>query len=319
MRKDAKQTINPELSRIQEWHEGGNRINYAAMGFESNKYFASDRYEGMDQNYHRLNGKPCKAVGFEHEVECHTINKAQVLAEVMTKVVFPLFPHDLYKMQHDGSLAGLTSVECITQLMTKEFVRNHYAAYKAMYDVYFPALGLVCGSSCGMHVNISNACFGASEQTQTEAIRKLLYITNRHYEFMLALTARDPHHTDYCQKMPQYATMDGAKHADLYNMSSSHGNCFNGSHFPEGRIELRIVGGQRTFGSFRNTVESVFHLVDAVKRINWSDCDDLTKIFAGCNRYVWDRLATKCREAGTITEEQLTAIRETIDMETRYL
>lgn len=71
------------------------------------------------------------------------------------------------------------------------------------------------------------------------------------------------------------------------------------------------MGGQPSYAAFRNTMESIFHLVDAVKRIPWADCGDLVKIFSGCNQYVYDRL-TRCGHAGTITAAQLDAIRATV-------
>lgn len=319
MRKEARETKQVTLERIQGYHEGYRNGNYAFQGYTENKYFTSDRYIKLDENFQRPDGKPLQGFGLEIETECRTITDETVLANVMKKVVFELFPADLFKMQRDGSLAGNTSVECITQPMTREFIRNHYNAFKAMYDSYYPSLGLVCGDSCGMHVNISNAIFGTDTHKQQEAIKKLLYIVNHHFNLIAALTARNIRQTTYCGRMSQYAVMDGAKNANLDNMPSSHGNCCNFSHYPEGRVKLRIVGGQRTFGSFRNTMESVFHLCAAVKSISWKDCDDITKIFAGCNRYVYDRLKTLCYTAGTITLEQLETIKNTVDMETRYL
>jgi len=316
MRKDRKHEINVTTGRIQRYHEGGNATTYAFRGYKANKYFTSDRFIKLDENFNRPDGKPLQGYGLEIETECNGIINETVLADVYEKIIFDLFPADLFKMQHDISLGGCTNAECITQVMTKEFIRNNYAAFKAMYNVYFPAFQISCTSgNCGMHVNLSNALFGTTEEKQAEAIRKLLYLVNRHYDLFVQLTARDPNRTDYCRRMPQFATIAGAKAADLHNMPSSHGNCFNGSHFPEGRVELRIVGGQKDFGCFRNTMESVFHVVSAVRRLSWKDLDDITKVFAGCNQYVFDRLKSKCYNAGVITVEQLDAIHATMKEE----
>ena len=315
MRKDKQVTKNISLAAVQGYHQGGYTGNYAYQGFANRKYFTSDRYINLDANFRRPDGKPLKGYGLEIEAECNGITKQDVLAEVLDKIVFAQFPADLFKMQRDGSLGGRSSAECITQVMTREAVRNCYAGFKAMYDVYFPAFSISCSSSgnCGMHVNISNACFGNAESSQALAIKKLLYIVNRHFKLVCALTNRDPNRTMYCARMNEFVSMTHCKNADLNHMPSSHGICFNAGHYPEGRIELRIVGGQSTFGCFRNTMECVFHLVDAVKRLKWEDLDDVTKIFAGCNRYVFDRLNTKCRQAGVITSDDVNAIRETIN------
>ena len=60
------------------------------------------------------------------------------------------------------------------------------------------------------------------------------------------------------------------------------------------------------------TPELAAEPVEAVKKLSWEDLDDLTKVFSGCNQYVFDRLNTKCKTAGAITTEQLDAIRNTV-------
>lgn len=98
----------------------------------------------------------------------------------------------------------------------------------------------------------------------------------------------------------------------LTRFYDDHHVCINMGHYDDGNIELRLVGGQKDFPCFRNTFESVFHIVDAVKRISWNDCDDVTKIFKGCNQYVFDRLKTYVYENRQISSEQLSTIRDTI-------
>ena len=318
MRKDAKAPKTTTLNRVQGYHEGGftSQTNYAFLGFTSNKYFTSDRFIKLDQHFNRPDGKPLKGFGLEIETECRGLNNATVYAEVLANIIFKHFPDDLFKLQHDGSLGGDTSAECITQVMTREFIRNHYQSFRLMYDTYFPAFGISCSRSgnCGMHVNISNGCFGRSQSAQETAIRKLLYIANKHYSLCCSLTYRG-FNRHYCARMLQFTTQEACKNADLNNMPSSHGNCCNFSHFPEGRIELRFVGGQRNFGGFRNTMECIFHLVEAVKTLTWAECDSIEAIFAGCNQYVYDRLRSRCKDAGDITDSQLAAIRETVKRE----
>ena len=314
MRKDKKTTKTVQLETVQGYHAGSYNGNYAYQGFKSNKYFTSDRWIALDSNFNRPDGKPLKGYGLEIETECRGLSNQTIYAEVLQNLIFAHFPADLFKLQHDGSLGGDISAECITQVMTKEFIRNNYASFKLMYDTYFPAFSVSCSRSgnCGMHVNISNAVFGAKEETQSIAIRKLLYVVNHHYKLFAIMTNRSMNHTHYCGQMPQYATMAGARNADLYHMSGSHYNCFNGSHFPEGRIEIRLVGGQSNFACFRNTMECIFHVIEAVKKLSWEDLDDVTKIFHGCNQYVFDRLKSKCYDADAITMEQLNAIRPTV-------
>lgn len=310
MRKDAKTAKVATISRVEGYHAGAYGEEYAFAGFQSNKYFTSDRFIPLNATFTRTDGKPLKGFGLEIETECSGIHNTQVLAEVLNKIIFTHFPADLFKLQRDGSLRGDSSAECITQIMTKEFIRNNYAAFKLMYNTYFPAFHITCGDNCGMHVNISRGYFGRTDKAQTEAVRKLYYIVNRHFNFCCALFHRNPNRTNYCARM-RY-DLDYCKGLDLANQGCSHGISFNLGHWNSGRIEIRLVGGQKDYPCFRNTMESVFHLCDAVKTLSWADCDDLSKIFAGCNQYVYDRLKSYCRQAGTITDDQLAAIRPTV-------
>ena len=300
MRKEAKKQKSVTIARVQGYHGGHGQLtsNYAFRGFNGNWYFNSDRKEDLveiDGQIMRKNGQPLSGYGLEIEVECSGTMNQTILAEVCDKIIFPVFKFgaDMFKMQNDCSLGGDTNVEIISQVMTKSRIRNDYSAYKALFQKYFPAFGIKADSyetSCGMHVNVSNAVFGKDEEQQSDNIRKLFYIVNRHYDFMLRLLYRDPHKRGWCSQMDY----SDAKTLDLHNASGSHGNCMNLSHFPEGRIEIRLVGGQKDYYSFLNTMESVFFLCERVKSLKWADLNDLGKIFKGCNQYVYKRIDTEC-------------------------
>lgn len=314
MRKDRKTVDTVTINRVQGYHEGAYGEGYAFAGFTSNKYFTSDRFIKLDSQFRRPDGKPLCGFGLEIETECSGVSNTSVLAEVLHKIVFAHFPADLFKLQSDGSLGGSSSAECITQVMTREFIRNNYANFKLMYDTYFPAFRISAASTnCGMHCNISRAVFGNTEKAQTEAVRKLYYIVNHHFDLMCALLHRNRRATGYCSRMS--CAKDYCKTLDLGAQACSHGVSFNLGHWNAGRIEIRLVGGQSNFPCFRNTMESIFHLCAAVKKLSWNDCDDVTKIFAGCNQYAYDRLRSFCRQAGTITDAQLATIRATVKRE----
>lgn len=308
MRKEAKTTNNVTLAGVQGYHSTQTSGHYAYQGFRANKYFTSDRFIPLDENFRRPDGLPLAGVGIEVETECNGIINETVLAEVFDKIIFDKFPADLFKMQHDGSLGGRTSAECITQVMTPSFVRNHYKDFKTMYDTYFPAFNISADSartSCGMHVNISVALFGKTEEQQATAIRKLYYIVNKHFELCKTLFYRKGS-THYCSQMPYR----NAKTMNLDGFYPDHGVCFNLGHYRKGRVELRLVGGQKSFSCFRNTMESVFFLIKRVRTISWADCDSVEKIFRGCNQYVMSRL-TLCG----LSAETLDAIDATVKHE----
>lgn len=301
MRAEGRQDKAINFDTIAGYHRG-NHENYMV--------FSSDRPVKADRTYHLEDGTLPAMFGIEMETECWGIKNPDVYATVLKRICFSVFHPDLWKVESDSTLSGGDcGAECITQPMTKAFIRNNYNAFKAMFES-FPTVGVSNTKTghCGQHVHISLTCFGRTKKTQDEAIRKLYYIVNRHYDLMCALLNRNTQNTHWCNRMD----FRSAWTMDLESMSGSHGNCFNGAHYMRGNVELRLPGGQKNFPCFRNTMESVFHLIEACKSISRTDCDDITKVFTGCNQYVYDRLNTLCRRAGTISEAQLATIAETV-------
>jgi hypothetical protein len=309
MRKECRKQKTVEIAGIQRYHARNGEVDgqcrmdfegYAFQGFKGNWYFNSDRKEKVkfddNGNMIRDNGQPFAGYGLEVEVECEGIHNKAVLAEVVDKIILPSFKYgpEMFKMQSDISLGGDTSVEIISQVMTKSKVRNDYSAWRAMFDKYFPAFGLCADSketTCGMHVNVSNAIFGKDTATQWENIRKLCYIVNKHYDVFVRAFYRDPRKTHWCGKM------DGINWRTFRpeQAENDHGKCMNLSHFKAGRVEIRLVGGQKDYFGFRNTMETVFHVCERVSGLSWAACDDLYQIFKGCNQYVYKRLSTECQ------------------------
>jgi hypothetical protein len=301
MRQDCREERNVQIERVHSYHGGDYRQNLV---------FASDRPEKATFDYHLMKDNSLPAmIGIELETECWGITNRTVYANVL-KIAFQHFHKDLWKIESDSTLSGgECGAECITQPMTKAYIRNHYRDFKAMFEM-FEMFGIdnARTGNCGQHAHISLTCFGRTKATQDEAIRKLFYIVNKHYDLICALLFRRADRTHWCGRMDytQAWTMD------LRNMPSSHGNGCNYSHYDNGNIELRIPGGQKNYPCFRNTMESIFHLIEASKTLSRKDCDDVVKIFSGCNQHVYDRLSSYCRERNTITVDQLQAIRRTV-------
>ena len=334
MRSNAKKAQNVQVNGIQGYHQGGSwdGESYAFAGFPCNGYFNSDRMLPVvinDRGYlERLDGMPMAGYGTEMEIECNSILNTAVLAEIMTNVILPKFKFGkkMFKLQSDSSLGGRTSVEVISQVMTKGRIRNDYAAYKTMYDTYFPNLGLKSDSyetSCGMHVNVSLGVFGKTKGEQYEAIRKLYYLINKNHRFFAKAFYRDPENTYWCNEMTE-SHLDAvesyhlnahqwrwqnAKNLDFDadRLPMAHQNCLNVSHIKAGRIEIRLVGGQRNYFTYRNTMEMVFWITENIGRMSWTDLDDLVKVFKGCNQYVCKRLAD-CTGYDGFTGEMYTQI-----------
>ena len=310
MRKESKQTRQIEQGIISGYHRG-------ECQHDRRLVFASDRPLEADRQYRLSDGSMLPMFGIEIETQNFNIIGNTAYASILKHIIFETFPNDLWKFEEDCSLnqhGAKSYAECITQPMTKAFIRNHYRDFKVMFD-WFKNLGTDCTQTgdCGMHTHISVTNFGRSKAVQDEAIRKFLYMVNKHYDFMMVLVNRRLDawgETGYFGRMP--VSKEECKTMDLSLAYNDHGLCINLGHYESGDIEFRLVGGQKNYACFRNTMESVFHLIEASKRISWNDCDDLVKIFSGCNNYVFDRISTNCFRASQITAEQVEAIRATI-------
>lgn len=297
MRKESKKLQNVRVANVQGYHQesGYSRTeqNYVYQGYTKVGFFNSDRFVPctiVNENMVKADGSPIECVGLEIETECTGIRKTKVLAEVCQKVIFPNFKFgaDMFKLQRDGSLGGTTSVEMITLPMTVSRIRNDYAAYQTMFDVYFPACGISADSnttSCGMHVNLSNAFLGKTEDEQIDTARKLHYVINNNYEFFCKALYRSIDRNDWCRRM-----FEDSRELDVKHMRNDHTKCLNYSHFCAGRIEIRLVGGQKDFECFRETMETVFHVIKRLRSLDWNELS-LVKLFTGCNQYVFNRLS----------------------------
>ena len=240
--KAAAQAAQAEqhIDRVQGYHEGGYRSGnpeaYAFLGFTGNKYFTSDRTIPLTADYQRADGKPLKGFGHEREVACGTISNAAVLADVIAGLVYRDMPAGLIKQQADCSIATAreTGSEVITQIMTKEFIRNTYPKWKQVIERE-ALYGIKPTENCGQHINISNGVFGTTQKAQDEAIRKLGYILNHHYSKMLVMLHRSSAATYYCSRMN--ATKSYWQSADLEHFPSSHAVCFNLGHYAAGRVK----------------------------------------------------------------------------------
>lgn len=295
MRRDAMNAnARQDIKRLSGYH---------GSYFRELLFYNSDRAILLNDDYTVKEGKgamktgaPIKGIGLEVETECSTVCNADVYANLISMVFTKLFPADMWRIERDGSLGGQSSAECITQVMSKAFIRNHYKDFKSMWDEYFPAFGITTqNNTCGMHVNVSLAWLGSNVTQQKDSARKLYYLVNKYYDAFKILFNRRTRSTTYCGVCPDWRDI---KNNSLDRMPNDHYVCMNYSHIREGRIEIRLVGGQKNFACFRNTMETIFFLLDNIKSITWATLENGTiyDVFKGCNSYVYDRLGKACTE-----------------------
>ena len=281
MRKDKKTERTANITTMSSYHrrQGTDFNCERANSFIGGaKYFASDRAKALETVDN------AKGYGIEWEMTSCLTSNGTILATILNSEFSAHLPANFFKFEADCTV----DIECVSQIGTKAFFRNHYTAFKAIYKYLKtiqtgPNFG---NASCGMHVNISIANFGKTEAQQKANIMKLHNWINRSaesYRFACAMLHRDINRTGYCNKMQP----------DFLDPCGSHGYCMNYSHLNEGkasRVEIRLVGAQKTYPAFRNTMETVFWLVKQSKELSAEAWTDPVKLWSGCNQYVFDRL-----------------------------
>lgn len=313
-RQDATNYTAPKTKTLSRYHGGHFNTLYA---------FTSDRKPKLNSNYtvsadnspSTLKivkvGSYLNLYGIELENVSAPLKRAGIDVYVnLLDMIFEKsgFDPDFFKTEADCTV----DAECITQTFTKAWLRNNYKSFKAMYDL-FDRFGIsTADARCGMHVNVDLSNFGKDADTQIMGARKLGYLINKHYDFFrIAFNRGD--NCGYCARMS--TSKEYWKDTPTNCFSASHGNSYNASHIAEHRIEIRLVGGQKNYACFRNTMEVVFHIVNRVAKLSWNDLDDLTKVFKGCNNYVFNRISTNCYRAGVVSSEIVEAIRPTVKEE----
>lgn len=322
--KKARNYTNPELANMSEYHCG----EYKRLKcFNSDRpVYMTDRYTVSEENTASTLrivkvGQRMSQIGLEVET-ASPLNpigsrdpiKRKLIANVLDLAIMKAgFPDDFFKIEADCTV----SAECITQTFTKGWLRNNYKCFKALYECFEGLTITTNNEACGMHVNLDLANFGKDFDTQVKNVRKLGYLINKNYDFFKVALYRQGS-TRWCPRMN--GTKEYWKNTDLYSFPIDHSSCcVNMGHIRQNRVEIRLVGGQKNYACFRNTMETVFQMIDAVKRLSWDDLDDLTKVFKGCNYHVFDRINSNCLRQGVISQADVDAIRATANLDERYL
>lgn len=313
-RKDARTNINPEIATLPCYH--GSRFEKLYFYNSDRKILLNDDHTVSEENPDGIKklvkpGTHPKEFGIELEhVSAFLSGNIPVYINLMDLIFTKCnFDADFWRSEEDGTV----DVESITQTFSKAWLRNNYKSIKAMYQM-FEEFGITTNSErCGMHVNINLANFGNDYETAIENARKLGYVVNKHYDLMKIAFNRTSSRTTFCARMN--CDKEYWKTNPIENFYNDHHCSFNLGHARKWRVELRLVGGQKNYACFRNTMETVFHLIDRVCKLKWDDLDDVTKLFSGCNSHVFDRLSTNCLDAGVISYGVVSEIRNTVKPE----
>ena len=147
----------------------------------------------------------------------------------------------------------------------------HYTSHKAC--------------TCGLHVHVSRAAFGATEAEQDAAIARILYFFEKHWEELLKFSRRTQ------RQMENWAARYGYKNEPkeiLDHAKSQHPRrryaCVNLTNADT--IEFRIFRGTLKLNSFLATIQLVDRICDVAMNSSDEELKNLswTTFAAGCER-----------------------------------
>lgn len=174
---------------------------------------------------------------------------------------------DQLYIKHDGSLDE--GMEIVTHPMTL----NYHRTQMPWEPVLSKALELgYCShksGTCGLHVHVNRSCFGATESQQEEAIARVLFFVENHWNELLLFSRRTQHQLD--QWAARYGRKDSPKEVLDHAKECRAGRytCVNLTNYDT--IEFRIFRGTLKVNTLIATLELVEELCSVA--ICYSDED----------------------------------------------
>lgn len=175
---------------------------------------------------------------------------------------------ELVYIKHDGSLDD--GMEIVTHPMSLAFHREKMPWRPVMTEAVNMGYTSHKACTCGLHVHVSRAAFGADREKQEPVIARILYFVEKHWEELLKFSRRTQHQLD--RWAARYGYKDHPKEIlDHAKKGSSLGRyaCVNLENYAT--IEFRIFRGTLKYNTLIATLELVDRICDIA--LNLSDAD----------------------------------------------
>lgn len=239
-------------------------------------YQHNQRYRGIhDYNYKPdpiFHGSGSRFFGVELEVDNggYLDDNARQVLEIANED----HEENLY-IKHDGSLDE--GFELVSHPMTLEYHKN----YMPWQDIMKRLVGLGYRShktsTCGLHCHVNRSAFGDTIDEQEDAIGRVLYFVERHWNEMLRFSRRTE------GQMQRWAARYGAKGnpkdmmEDVKSGSPSRYRCVNIQNYST--IEFRMFRGTLKYNTFIATLQlvneicnvAVFMSDEEIQGMSWQD------------------------------------------------
>lgn len=176
--------------------------------------------------------------------------------------------------KHDGSLED--GFELVTHPMSVEYHMNEMPWAEILSKVIALGYRSHQANTCGLHVHVSRAAFGKIPEQQEDAIGRVLFFVEKHWNELLRFSRRTPHQLD--QWAARYGYKDHPKEMLEHAKKGVRGRyaCVNLTNFDT--IEFRIFRGTLKLNTFLATLQMVDHICDVaifmsdeqLRALSWS-------------------------------------------------
>ena len=166
---------------------------------------------------------------------------------------------DYFYIKHDGSLND--GMELVTHPLSLEYQLHHVPWNDLCRKAV--SLGYLShrASTCGLHVHVSRTAFGAEEKMQDEAIARVLYFFEKHWEELLKFSRRTPRQLE--RWAARYGYKEHPKEILDFAKKGYHGGrytCVNLQN--DSTVEFRMFRGTLRASTILATLELLDRICD---------------------------------------------------------
>ena len=211
-------------------------------------------------------------------------------------------------IKHDGSLNE--GMEIVTHPMTLHYHQTQMPWKTVMEKALELGYYSHRAETCGLHVHVNRNSFGGEESMQEEAIARVLYFVENHWNELLRFSRRTKRQlakwaSRYGRKDSPKEVMDIAK-----NASAGRYTCVNLTN--EGTIEFRIFRGTLKYNTLIATLELVDELCSLAGFCSDDEMADLTwsEFVSGLDRDRYPELIQYLKERRLYVNEPVPDVEE---------
>lgn len=209
-------------------------------------------------------------------------------------------------IKSDGSLED--GMEIVTHPMTLEYHKTRMPWEEVMKKAVSLGYRSHKAGTCGLHVHVSRGIFGETREAQDDAISRVLYFVEHHWNELLKFSRRTEHQMNqwaarYGYKNDPKEILDNAK-----NGQKGRYTCVNITNW--NTVEFRMFRGTLKYNTLIATLELVNRICnlavnsndESIAKISWSD-------------FVTTLNDTDCAELITYLKERRLYVNSPVDRE----